>query len=108
MTEPRAAFQDDDTQTDVQPNETDPVPASEDAPANAEAPPPETDSELSTPPDAESVSPGLAVLTVQEGEELSACAVCRQSIEPGADYVTAAYGPVHAEPCSHQTRPGLV
>ena len=109
MTEPRAAFQDEATQTDVPPNETDTVPASEAAPANAEALPPETDSELSMPPAAESVSPGLAVLTAQEEDELPVCPVCRQTIEPGSDYVTAAYGPVHAEPCSHQSAiPGLV
>lgn len=32
------------------------------------------------------------------------CAICSQSIGIDDDYVDAAYGPVHTEPCSHQTR----
>lgn len=32
------------------------------------------------------------------------CAVCDKTIERGVEYVQAAYGPVHSEPCSHQPK----
>ena len=131
MTEPRAAFQDEATQTDVQPNEADTVPAAEDEtaesppPAEAtsdeapaaemdsdtthEAPPPKADSGADDPPAAGSVPGALETFIAEDDDELPACPVCRLAIEPGADYVTAAYGPVHAEPCSHQSAiPGPV
>ena len=33
------------------------------------------------------------------------CSICRQPILPEHEYVVATYGPVHEEPCSHQSLP---
>ena len=41
----------------------------------------------------------------EEAVELGPCAICRQPIEAGQRHVVAAYGPVHAEPCSHMSKP---
>ena len=38
----------------------------------------------------------------QEDDDLI-CSVCRQPIMLEQEYMNASYGPVHAEPCSHQT-----
>ena len=38
----------------------------------------------------------------QEDDDLI-CSLCRKPIMLEQDYVNASYGPVHAEPCSHQT-----
>lgn len=32
------------------------------------------------------------------------CAVCEKVIPAGKEYTVAAFGPVHTEPCSHQSR----
>lgn len=44
-------------------------------------------------------------LEVQMAQDEMECAICHKSIEEADDYVQAAYGPVHAEPCSHQSFP---
>lgn len=33
------------------------------------------------------------------------CAICGGPIRRGEEYVSAAYGPVHPEPCSHEPKP---
>lgn len=38
----------------------------------------------------------------EEDDDLT-CSVCRHPIMLDQDYLNASYGPVHAEPCSHQT-----
>lgn len=38
------------------------------------------------------------------GEEMT-CAGCGKAIEEADDFVQASFGPVHAEPCSHQSFP---
>ncbi len=45
------------------------------------------------------VSEATEIIEAYEG---LTCEVCGEPIEPGSDYVKAAYGPVHSEPCSHQ------
>lgn len=126
--QPGAGTEPDDAQTDVQPNEAETVPAAEDAQVGAglaaaetepdttnEAPPaedvtaespPAADETSDEPPAAQSVPGSLEIFTAAEEDELPVCAVCREAITPGQDFVTPAYGPVHTEPCSHQTRPG--
>lgn len=43
--------------------------------------------------------------TSPKGERSGAfCAVCDKPIADGAEHLEAAYGPVHAEPCSHQAK----
>ncbi len=41
---------------------------------------------------------------VRSADEALDCAVCHEQIAPGENYLEAAYGPVHLEPCSHQPR----
>ncbi|MFQ6027350.1 MAG: hypothetical protein ACE5Q6_07645 [Dehalococcoidia bacterium] len=47
--------------------------------------------------------PAQQVLVQQDDAPLT-CAVCRLPIERSAEYLQAAYGPVHATDCSHHTR----
>ncbi len=48
----------------------------------------------------------LAVLQAHDpGEgELDTCAICNEPIKPGQNYLRPAYGPVHQEVCSTQTK----
>ena len=39
-------------------------------------------------------------------EEEMPCAICKKPIDEGDEYVTASYGSVHLEPCSHQSFQG--
>ncbi len=115
---PAAAETEMDTTDEAPPaeNETDESPpdaeaASDEPPVDEtepdttdDAPPPEADSGADDPPAAESVPGSLEIFTAAEEDELPPCAVCREAITPGQDFVTPAYGPIHTEPCSHQTR----
>lgn len=53
-------------------------------------------------PDGEEPSVLTEAAEVVAAAEAGTCAVCEKPIEPGSDTVEAAYGTVHAEPCSHQ------
>lgn len=42
---------------------------------------------------------------VRKATRSLSCAICGGEIARGEDYVSAAYGPVHPEPCSHEVKP---
>lgn len=62
----------------------------------------ETANEGADSPDPTDDAMGAASILVDEISQ--ECAVCGESIPAGEEYVSAAYGPVHKEPCSHMGR----
>ena len=51
-----------------------------------------------------SVAVAAAPVEYPEEDENLICSLCRNPITIDQEYVNAAYGPVHEEPCSHQTK----
>lgn len=47
---------------------------------------------------------GSGEASVAVDEIPQTCAVCEKPIDAGEEYLQAAYGPVHIEPCSHQPK----